>query len=115
LVDISRQEFKRKYPNLAKEIESRNGSFEITNVDGENVVERASEKSLAGYVPTATDYLRRCDNDKQAEETINYLEKKGEISSEYADQLRKTLKEKGLRSFGPKKEHDYYLKRAGYG
>jgi len=70
---------------------------------------------LEGYVPTATDYLRRCDNDKQAEETINYLEKKGEISSEYADQLRKTLKEKGLRSFGPKKEHDYYLKRAGYG
>jgi len=115
LVDVSRQEFKRKYPNLAKEVESRNGSSEITNVDGEDVVERANEKTFIGYVPTATDYLRRCDNEKQAEETINYLEKKGEINGEYANELRKTLKEKGVRGFGSKKEDDYYLRRAGYG
>jgi hypothetical protein len=41
------------------------------------------------------------------------MERRGEISKEYAARLRKQLKEKGIRSFGPKKEENYYLKRAG--
>lgn len=115
MVEIDRWEFKRRFPNLAEEIESRKGTFDITNVNGVNIVEKAGEGSFAEHIPTAIDYLRRCDNDEQAEATINYLEKKREITSEYAGQLRKTLKEHGVRSFGPKKEDDYYLRRAGYG
>jgi hypothetical protein len=38
------------------------------------------------------------------------MERKGEIQRQYADKLRNQLKKEGLRSFGPKKEHDYYLK-----
>ncbi len=115
MVETNKREFKRKYPNLAEELELQKGTFEITNVDGARMVERKNRDLFAGYVPTAIDYLRRCDNEIQAEETINYLEKKGEITGEYANQLRKTLQEKGLRSFGPKKEDNYYFKRAGYG
>jgi hypothetical protein len=115
LVETDKHEFKRKYPNLAEELELEKGLFEIVNVDGAHVVERKNKDPFAGYVPTAIDYLRRCNNEIQAEETINYLEKKGEITSEYANQLRKTLREKGVRSFGPKKEDDYYFKKAGYG
>jgi hypothetical protein len=33
---------------------------------------------------------------------------------EYAEELRKQLKQKGVRSFGPKKEEDCYLEQAGY-
>jgi hypothetical protein len=115
LVEIDKREFKRRFPNLAEEIESRRGTFDIANVDGVNIVEKAGIDSFAGHIPTAIDYLRRCDNDEQAEATINYLEKKGEITREYADQLRKSLREHGIRGFGPKKEDDYYLRRAGYG
>jgi len=35
------------------------------------------------------------------------MEKRGEISKEYAQKLRAQLKRKGVRSFGPKKEEDY--------
>ncbi len=42
------------------------------------------------------------------------MEKKLEISKEYANHLTKELKTKGVRSFGPKKETDYYSKRGNY-
>jgi hypothetical protein len=34
----------------------------------------------------------------------------GEIDGKYAQKLRRQLREKGVRSFGTKKEHDYYLR-----
>jgi hypothetical protein len=40
------------------------------------------------------------------------MEKRGEINCEYAQKLRKQLNEKGIRSFGSKKEDEYYLKRS---
>ncbi|MEM3586173.1 MAG: DUF2095 family protein, partial [Candidatus Jordarchaeaceae archaeon] len=46
--------------------------------------------------------IRRCDNEEQVIEILNYLLKRGELSQEYADNLVKQLKEKGLRSFGSK-------------
>jgi hypothetical protein len=115
LADLNRRELKQKYPNLAKELESHEGTLQVTSADGVDIVEKTTEHSFTGYVPTAIDYLRRCDDNEQAEKTINYLEKKGEINNEYANQLRRTLKECGLRSFGSKKEDDYYLKKGGYG
>ena len=115
MVDVDTREFKRRFPHLAKELESQKGTFGITSVNGVAAVEKPVGDPFSGYTPTVLDYLRRCGSDKEAEETIDYLEKKGEIDSEYAKQLRKTLKEHGLSSFGPKKEDDYYLKRAGYG
>ena len=51
---------------------------------------------------------------EQAEEIINYLEKRCEISSEFAKNLRNQLKTKGVRSFGMKKEDEYYLKQEGF-
>ncbi len=65
-------------------------------------------------MPTPIDYLRRCDTEEQGIRTVEYLERRKEITPEYAKELRNQLKEKGVRSFGPKKEEDYYLKEAGY-
>jgi hypothetical protein len=61
-------------------------------------------------VPDVIDFIRRCDTEEQAEEIIAYMEKRGEIEKQYAERLRKQLKDKGVRSFGPKKEENYYLK-----
>jgi hypothetical protein len=114
LTEIDTSEFKRRFPNLAKEIELGSGTFDLGGVDGADIFRKARD-SFAGYMPTAIDYLRRCDDEKQAEETIDYLEKKADITGEEAGQLRKKLKEQGLRSFGTRKENDYYLKKSGHG
>jgi hypothetical protein len=63
-------------------------------------------------MPDVIDFIRRCDDEQQAKEIINYMEKREEINREYAQKLRKQLNEKGVRSFGSKKENDYYLKHS---
>jgi hypothetical protein len=68
---------------------------------------------LRHFNPQAVDFLRRCDTEAQAEEIIAYLEKKGEITKEYAYELRCQLKKDGVRSFGPKKEENHYFKEGG--
>jgi hypothetical protein len=45
---------------------------------------------------------------------IAYLEKREELTEEYATKLRKQLKRKGVRSFGSKKEERYYFKKGGF-
>jgi len=66
MVDLDREEFKRKYPNLAMELEEGTGKVQIESV-------QRSDKFL-GYTPTPIDYLRRCDTEEQAIQTIEYLE-----------------------------------------
>ncbi len=68
---------------------------------------------LRHFNPQAVDFLRRCDTQVQAEEIISYLQKKGEITVEYASELRCQLKRDGVRSFGPKKEEYHYFKEGG--
>jgi hypothetical protein len=68
---------------------------------------------LRHFNPQAVDFLRRCDTEAQAEEIISYLQKKGEITVDYASELRCQLKKDGVRSFGPKKEEYYYFKEGG--
>jgi hypothetical protein len=68
---------------------------------------------LRHFNPQAVDFIRRCDTEAQAEEIITYLEKKGEITKEYAEQLRCQLKCEGVRSFGSKKEENHYFREGG--
>jgi len=114
-VEIDREQFRKMFPNLAREIEGGNNKIVISSVrlDPEEG-EKAASRKFDGYNPDVIDFLRRCDNEQQAEEIIAYLEKRGEISKQYALSLRKQLKDKGIRSFGPKKEEAYYLRNAGY-
>jgi len=114
-VEIDREQFRKMFPNLAREMEGGNNRIVISSVrlDPEEG-EKAASRKFDGYNPDVIDFLRRCDNEQQAEEIIAYLEKRGEISKQYASSLRKQLKDKGVRSFGPKKEEAYYLRNAGY-
>jgi hypothetical protein len=108
---FNKESLKKMFPNLAKELECEENKVGIRSVrtdtgTGENAV---SER-FVHYTPDVIDFVRRCDNEQQAEEMIAYLEKRGELERQYAERLRKQLKEKGVRSFGSKKEADYYLK-----
>lgn len=110
MVEIDKREFKKKFPALFKELEKGETNIQFKESLNSN---KENKDMFQGYTPTAIDYLRRCDNKEQAEKTIDYLVRKGEIEDSYGNELRKQLREKGLGSFGPKKEDGYYLRRSG--
>jgi len=128
-VEIDKKSMKKMFPNLIKELEAGENKVSIDAVradatKAEMTVEDPEETMLSEaelalpdkfrhYNPTAVDFIRRCDTAVQADEIISYLQKRGEITAEYADEVRAQLKKEGLRSFGPKKETDYYFKQGG--
>jgi len=102
---------RRMFPNLTKELEGKENKAGVNSIRTETPIgERAVSRGFSRYMPDAIDFIRRCDKQEQAEEIITYLEKRGEIEKQYAAELRRQLREKGLRSFGSKKESNYYLK-----
>jgi len=109
---LDRESFKKMFPNLDKELQSDANKVPVKSVrsDPDAGEKAANRERFVNYVPDVIDFLRRCDTKEQAEEIIAYMDKRGEISKEYAQKLRDQLKRKGVRSFGPKKEENYYLK-----
>jgi hypothetical protein len=113
-MSLDKETMKKMFPNLARELNSDDNKVAINSIrtdapSGEN----ASSKCFVHYVPDVIDFIRRCDTIEQAEEIIAYMERRGEIEKQYAAKLRKQLRDKGVRSFGSKKEHDYYIKHGG--
>ena len=111
-MELEKEVFKKMFPNLAQELGSGENKVSVNSVRTDN---EAGERHVTGeafvdYVPDVIDFIRRCDTPEQAEQIIDYVEKRGEIDGPYARRLKKQLKDKGVRSFGAKKEGDYYLK-----
>jgi hypothetical protein len=112
-MEVAKKRFKKMFPHLAKEMAVKEHGVAITSVRSDvQTAEKTSSEKFAGYMPDVIDFIRRCDDEQQAKEIINYMEKRGEINREYAQKLRKQLNEKDVRSFGSKKENDYYLKHS---
>jgi hypothetical protein len=110
-LEFDKKVFKKRFPNLAKELESGENKVSVNSVRTDaQTGEGAASERFAHYMPDVIDFIRRCDTEEQAEEIIAYMEKRGEIEKQYAERLRIQLKNKGVRSFGPKKEENYYLK-----
>lgn len=103
-IEMSKEEFRKKFPHLAAEMEARVMAKAIGGVRWEGAETYDELRN-----PDAIAFLRRCNTEAQALEIIAYLEGKGEISQDYAERLRRQLKEKGLSSFGEKKEPGYYF------
>ena len=122
---IDKKSLKKMFPNLYNELETGEAKVPIDAVrKNPEAIENAECEEdefeptvpldkLRHFNPTAVDFIRRCDTDMQAEEIIAYLERKGEITKEYAGELRVKLKREGVRCFGPKKEDYYYFKEGG--
>lgn len=109
---LDKKSFEKMFPNLAKELGSDENKVSVNCVrtNGETGERRVTRERFVHYEPDVIDFIRRCDTPEQAEEIIAYMEKRGEIDKQYGKRLRKQLEEKGVRSFGAKKEMDYYLK-----
>ena len=101
------------FPNLAKELGGEN-TIPINSVrTNPDDAEKSIVDRFHNYNPTVVDFIRRCSTEKEANEIVAFLEKRGEITEEHAQQIRQQLKENGVRSFGRKKEPDYYFKHGG--
>jgi hypothetical protein len=130
---IDKKSIKKIFPHLYEELETGEVKVPINAVRknpveaeaaavGEEYVDCTEEEfvspsetpdKLRHFNPSAVDFIRRCDTEAQAEEIINYLQKKGEITKENAQEMRCQLKRDGVRSFGPKKEEYHYFKEGG--
>ena len=123
---IDKKAIQKIFPHLYEELETgeakvpinavRKSPEAIENAECEEEEEFAPSvplDKLRLFNPSVVDFIRRCDTNAQAEEIIVYLEKKCEITKEYADELRSQLKKNGVRCFGPKKEEYYYFKEGG--
>jgi hypothetical protein len=113
-VETEKKAFKKMFPNLSKELELEDSKVAINSVRTDpDAAENAMADKFRHYNPTVVDFIRRCDTDAQAEAIIAYLEKRGELTTEHAETLRQQLKKEGVRSFGAKKEENYYFKQGG--
>lgn len=127
-----KKSLKKLFPNLMRELEGGESKVSIDSVradpdEVEGVEKPLQEEEITeeilpeakapdkfrNYCPDAVDFLRRCDTEQQAEEIIAYMQKRGELTAAKAHELRVQLKKDGVRSFGPKKENDYYFKQGG--
>lgn len=97
--EYDKEEFKEKYPHLAKELEEEPGLV----IEGYRVEEEEEEELMdfSGYNPTVIDFIRRCETDEEALEIINWMEEHGEITPELAKELRIKLVKEGLTSSPP--------------
>ena len=113
-METNKKSFKKMFPNLSEELEGEDSRVAIDSVRTDSdAAENSLSDKFRNYDPTVIDFIRRCDTEEQAKAIIAYLEKRGELSKEYAAKLRKQLKTEGVRSFGPKKEEGYYFKHGG--
>jgi hypothetical protein len=125
---IDKHSLKKMFPHLYRELEKEDSENKISiNAvrDSPEAAENAAEiedvteeefleptktlDKLRHFNPSAVDFIRRCDTNEQAQEIISYLQKRGELTQEQAQELEGALKQNGVRGFGPKKEENYYL------
>jgi len=99
---VSKNEIRKNFPHLFEELES-NSTIE------DKPIKLKVDKGR-GYEPSILDFLKRCNDDKEAFEIIDYLERREEITKAYADTLKTQVREKGVRSFGEKRRPGHYFR-----
>jgi hypothetical protein len=103
-LEMPEDELKKRFPHIAKEIE------EQPSEETASIKVRANP---SGYQPNVMDFLARCDNNKQALEIIDYLEKRGELPQTDASALRLRISEHGVRSVAKKRKPGHYFREFG--
>lgn len=100
-LEIPEEELKKKFPNIAKEMEES---------PPEETPRLKVRTDPSCYQPNVFDFLARCDNNKQAIEIVDYLEKRGELPNTEADALRHRISEHGVRSLVKKRAPGHYFR-----
>lgn len=102
LPEFDVNEFRKLFPKLSKEVlDDRSSVFNIREL---------SKDPLADYTPNVYDFLGRVRSVEEGLKVIDYLESRGELSSELAGKLREELRTKGVEAFGERRDFGYYYK-----
>lgn len=104
--EIEDEEFEDVFPTLFREI--KDGEKGILKEEQRTSSGSKKARKFRGHTPGAIDFICRCKSEQEAEEIIDYLLRKGEITEEYANNLKKQLQEKGLEYFGEHRTPGYY-------
>jgi len=102
LTEYDVEEFKKRYPHLAKELAEGKGVRRFSDV---------VEGEAPPFIPGPVDYLRRCKSVEEAKEVLDYLERIGELDKKERADLEEQLDNEGLESFGSRKDFGYYSER----
>lgn len=100
--------FKKRFPNLYAEIKGEKSSVKVDGVRTDSREAKKATRSGKRIDPTVVDFIRTCENEKEALDIINYMDEEDRIESDYADRLKNQLDAEGLDSFGPKREPGKY-------
>ncbi|MHA2357667.1 MAG: DUF2095 family protein [Candidatus Heimdallarchaeaceae archaeon] len=100
------EDFREHFPALFREI--REGEDGLIEEEMRTSAGSKKSRKFRGYVPGVVDFICRCKTEEEAIEIINYMLKKGDISEDYAENLKNQLKEKGLAFFGEHRTPGYY-------
>jgi hypothetical protein len=103
------EKFRRRFPHLSRELGGP-GTIRIDAVRSSFEEAEKVASTFEGYEPTVIDFIRRCETEEQALEIIDFMERRGEITQDYAKRLRNQLIKLGVRSFGERKMPGYYHK-----
>jgi len=115
---ITSDDLKEKFPNLHAEMTVKKMPYKIDFVEGDSSLSNETESTLesvdpfSDFEPSTLDYIRRAQNDMEAEEIIRFALKQGDIISEEAEKLLDQLSEKGVRSFGSIRTSGHYFSKA---
>lgn len=97
-VGVTLENLKVNYPSLYKDLMDSGGDAD----------------PLRGYIPGVYDFLARAKTVEECLEIIDYLEGKGEIETELAEELRRQAKEEGADSFGSRNPgyYDSFIRKS---
>ena len=118
-VSYDKDELKEKFPHLATEIAGKKKSVKIDSIENDTDLKQSKvELSYPDELvnPSAIDFLRRCTNNDEALNILDYLLKQKEISEKDYDSFKnQILKGEGLKEFidkhGGFKGFGYYEKK----
>jgi hypothetical protein len=120
LIETDRTEFAERFPALFREItdddlvekaQLRIDEVRVSSSEEETGKRASAERNvtpLSGYEPGIVDFIQRASTLAEAEEIIDFLEKRKEVLAESAEELRRRLHAEGLESFGPRRKPGHY-------
>ena len=103
---VDEEDFQDSFPALFREIKS--GEKNLVEDESRTAAGSKKVRKFRGYIPSVVDFICRCKTKEEAQEIIEYLLKKGEITEEHAKELQQQLEDKGLEFFGEHRSPGYY-------
>jgi len=99
MVSTRREDFRRRFPYLPEELDHSKMGLRVDSVRSASDEAERAASNLSGYVPTAIDYLRRCDSEEDALSTISYLESKKRDHCRICRQAERSTQNSGPKRF----------------